>query len=72
MNINDIKKSISEMEDSEILEAIRLLRHSRTTDDVVAVVKVKATRKKEDDLAAKLLKLAGSEDALKELIASLS
>jgi hypothetical protein len=72
MNINDIKKSISEMEDSEILEAIRLLRHSRTTDDVVKVVKVKAAAKKEDDLAAKLLKLAGSEEALKALIAGLS
>jgi hypothetical protein len=36
------------------------------------VVKVKAAAKKEDDLAAKLLKLAGSEEALKALIAGLS
>jgi len=72
MNIHDLKTSISEMSDESILEAIRLLRHSRTTEDVVRVVKVKAAAKKEDDMVAKLMKLAGGKDALEKLLAGLT
>lgn len=69
MDISDLKQSISEMSDEAIMEAIRLLRHSRTTDDVVKTVKVREKKKKEDDLIAKLLKAAGGADALQKLLA---
>lgn len=72
MDIHDLKKSISEMSDGEILEAIRLLRHSRTTEDVVKVVKVKAAKKKEEDMIGKLLKLAGGQAELEKLLASMA
>lgn len=71
MNIHDLKQSISEMSDESILEAIRLLRHSRTTEDVVRVVKVKEAKKKEDDMVTKLMALAGGKDALEKLLAGL-
>ena len=71
MNIHDLKTSISDMSDASILEAIKLLRHSRTTEDVVRVVKVKAAKKKEDDMVTKLMALAGGKDALERLLADL-
>jgi hypothetical protein len=71
MDLTDLKKSITEMSNDEILEAIRLLRHSRTTDDVIHVIKAKKVKNKEDDLAAKLLKLAGSPENLALLLAKL-
>ena len=71
MDIRDLKQSISEMSDDAIMEAIRLLRHSRTTDDVVKVVKTREKKKKDDDFVAKLLKMAGGQAELEKLLAAL-
>lgn len=68
MDIHDLKQSISEMSDEAIMEAIRLLRHSRTTDDVVKTVKVREKKKKDDDFVAKLMKLAGGQAELEKLL----
>lgn len=71
MDIKDLKTSISEMSDEAIMESIRLLRHSRTTDDVVKVVKVREKKKKDDDFVAKLLAMAGGQAELEKLLAAL-
>jgi hypothetical protein len=68
MDLNDLNVSITNMSSEDLEECIRQLRHNRTEPDIVEKVLAKTRKKKDDDLASKLLNSGVSmEDLMKML-----